>query len=65
MNLEFTVPDMACSACAAKITQAVHAIDPEAKINADPNTKLVTIETAQPKEMMQQTITAAGYTPQA
>jgi len=53
---------MACSACAETITKAVVAIDPMAKVDADPKTKQVKIETAQPEADMKAAIATAGYT---
>jgi copper chaperone len=62
ITLEFKVPNMACSACATTITNAVTAIDPTAKVEADPKTKQVKIETQQPEATVKQAIVAAGYT---
>lgn len=61
MTLQLTVPNMACSACAETITKAVHAIDPSAIIKADPQTKLVEIETQIATDAIAQAITDAGY----
>jgi copper chaperone len=61
MTLQLTVPSMACSACASTITQAVTAVDPTAKVEADPATKLVKIETQQPETQIKEAIAAAGY----
>jgi copper chaperone len=58
----FTVPDLACGACVEKISQAIHSIDPQAKIAADPQTKLVQIESTLPVTTLQTTIIDAGYT---
>lgn len=62
MTLEFKVPNMACSACVATITEAVTAIDPTATVAADPKTKQVKIETQQPETTVKNAIAAAGYT---
>ncbi|WNZ27160.1 heavy-metal-associated domain-containing protein [Leptolyngbya sp. NK1-12] len=62
MTLEFTVPNMACSACAETITKAVMALDPAAKIAADPQTKQVKIETGVEATAVKNAITDAGYT---
>lgn len=62
MTLQFTVPNMACSACSDTITNAVKAIDPNAKVNADPKTKLVAIETQAAEAEVKAAITTAGYT---
>lgn len=62
MTLQFTVPDMACSACVTTISDAIKAIDAAAIVEADPKTKLVKIETAQPETAVKSAIAAAGYT---
>jgi copper chaperone len=64
MSLEFTVPDMACGACANTIEKAIKAIDPGAEITADTTTKLVKIATSSPAETVKQAIENAGYHPQ-
>ena len=60
-SLQLTVPSMACAACAETITKAVQTIDPGATVQANPNTKQVTIETQAPEQSVTQAITAAGY----
>jgi copper chaperone len=62
MQTTFTVPDLACAACVATIDRAIHAVDPQAKIVADPQTKLVQIESELPVATLATTIRAAGYT---
>lgn len=62
MTLQFTVPNMACSACSDTITQAIRAIDPDAEVKADLKTKLVDIETQAAEADVKQAITTAGYT---
>lgn len=61
MTLQFKVPNMACSACVTTISNAIIAIDPTAKVEADPKTKFVNIETQQSEPAVKQVITAAGY----
>ncbi len=62
MQTTFTVSDLACSACVDKISQAIRAIDPQAKIAADPSTKLVQIESDLPVMTLQKAIVDTGYT---
>jgi copper chaperone len=52
---------MACSACAETIAKAVTAVDPTAKVEADPKTKRVLIETYQPEGVVKTAIANAGY----
>lgn len=62
MTLEFTVPDMACVACSTAITKAVIALDPTARVSADPKTKQVTIDSQTDADALKAAIIAAGYT---
>jgi copper chaperone len=62
MALQLKVPNMACSACVTTINNAIIAIDPTAKVEADSKTKLVNIETQQSEPAVKQAIAAAGYT---
>lgn len=62
MTLQFTVPNMACSACATTIANAVKAIDPAAEVNADPKSKQVNINTQANETTVRDAIAAAGYT---
>jgi copper chaperone len=62
MQTTFTVGDLACSACVDRISQAIHSIDPQAQVVADPQTKLVQIESELPALTLRSTITTAGYT---
>jgi copper chaperone len=62
MQTTFTVPDLACGACVATIERAVRAVDPQAQVTADPQTKLVQIESELPVATLAATIRDAGYT---
>lgn len=62
MTLHFTIPNMACSACATTITNAVQAIDSTAQVTADPKTKRVEVETQASEATVKTAIAKAGYT---
>lgn len=62
MTLQLNVPNMACSACGETITKAVKAVNSTAKVDADPKTKQVIIETQASEVEVKQAITATGYT---
>jgi copper chaperone len=64
MTIEFTVPDMACGACANTIDQAIKAIDPAAEFSADTTTKVVKISTSTDATVLKVAIEQAGYHPQ-
>jgi copper chaperone len=61
MTLYLKVPSMACSACVEIITKAVNAVDPVAKVIADPATKRVEVETQQSEAAIKVAIAHAGY----
>lgn len=63
MSFTYKVSDMACSACAENITKAIQTVDATAKVNADPESKLVQVETQQSDNQVQEAIAKAGYTP--
>jgi copper chaperone len=62
MTLEFTVPNLACSACVDTVTRAIQAIDTTAQVKADPTTKQVEVATVAAEAAIKQAMVAAGYT---
>ncbi|NJK99719.1 MAG: heavy-metal-associated domain-containing protein [Spirulinaceae cyanobacterium RM2_2_10] len=62
MPLLLTVPDLACSACVANVTQAVQAVDASAQVTADPKTKQVSIVSTAAVAAIESAIAQAGYT---
>ncbi|MBI1241815.1 heavy-metal-associated domain-containing protein [Umezakia ovalisporum] len=61
MTLQLTVPNMACSACANNITNAVKTVDANAIVQADPQTKFVSVETQASETAIKDALAAAGY----
>ena len=61
MSLELKIPKMACSACVNTITKAVTEIDANAKVEADPKTKIVRVETNQSEAAIKSAIASVGY----
>ncbi|OUL34838.1 heavy-metal-associated domain-containing protein [Nostoc sp. 106C] len=61
MALKLNVPNIACEDCAAKISDSIHVMEPDAKVDVDVNAKTVTVESAASEETIKQIIVAAGY----
>ncbi len=60
--LRFKVDKMGCGGCAQAVTQAVQAIAPDAQVEVDLATKLVTVSGASgPAERIARAIGEAGY----
>ncbi len=61
MALKLNVPNIACEDCAAKISESIHVVEPDAKVNVDVKAKTVTVEAKSSEESIKQAIVAAGY----
>jgi len=62
MALKMTVTDISCDGCAESITESIHTMEPDAKVEVDVKAKTVTVESAASEETIKQAITSAGYT---
>jgi copper chaperone len=61
MALKLKITNMKCDDCASKISEAIKVMEPDAKIEADVDSKTVTVDTAASDETVKQAIVAAGY----
>lgn len=61
--LEYTVPDLSCGHCARAVTEAVQAIDPQAKVEVDLSTRQVRVDSSLARPQVQAALTEAGYPP--
>ncbi|NWF60309.1 MAG: heavy-metal-associated domain-containing protein [Fischerella sp.] len=61
MALKLKVPNIACEGCAETITESIHTMEPDAKVEVDLKAKTVTVESAASEESIKQAIVAAGY----
>jgi Cu+-exporting ATPase len=63
--IELTVEDMTCGGCVASITRVVKGLDPDAKVNANVETKRVSIDSVTDTDAVVAAIANAGYHPVA
>ncbi|MEB3311803.1 MAG: heavy-metal-associated domain-containing protein [Snowella sp.] len=61
MSVQLTVSSIACDACATAITNAIQQQFPDAQVDVDVPTKLVTVKTAASEAAIKQAITEAGH----
>lgn len=61
--LEYTVPALSCGHCARAVTEAVHEVDPDARVEVDLTAKQVRVETRESTERVQAALSEAGYPP--
>lgn len=61
--MQFQIDKMGCGGCAKTITNAIHSIDPAAKIGIDLVTKRVDITTDVDQATMHQALSRAGFPP--
>lgn len=64
-ELAFRVDDMACGHCAGSIKQAIENALPGTKVNADPDSKLVTVRGGGDYPTIRSIVSGIGYTPSA
>ena len=61
MTLHFTVPDMDCGGCVRSITEAIHKIDASAKVEANLESKDVSITGTATAQTYGKAIEDAGF----
>jgi copper chaperone len=59
--MRFHIENMTCGGCARSVAKAVEAVDPKARIEADPVTKKATVDTSLPSETISRVLSEAGY----
>lgn len=59
--MELKIQNMTCGGCARSVTKAIQSVDPNAKIEADPATRAVTVETGAALATLQKALEEAGY----
>jgi copper chaperone len=64
MNVKFRVPDMTCGHCVQTITEAIHGIDPGAKVLALLDSHELAIDTQATAATLETAIRAEGYSPE-
>lgn len=62
---QFRVPDMHCDGCVRSVTKAIQALDAQASVQADLETKLVRIQTGAADAAVAEAIEEAGFTAEA
>jgi copper chaperone len=62
MTIQLKVPSMVCSGCVETITKEIKVHEPDADVNIDLDSKIVTVQTQASEESIKQMITAVGHT---
>ncbi|MDN2566654.1 heavy-metal-associated domain-containing protein [Aquibium sp. A9E412] len=59
--MRFHVETMTCGGCVKSVTRAIHAVDASARINADPDSRTLEVETGTPRERIATALEQAGF----
>ncbi|MDK4743068.1 heavy-metal-associated domain-containing protein [Rhizobium sp. LEGMi198b] len=59
--MELRIENMTCGGCARSVTKAIQSVDPDAKIETNPDARTVKIETTASQPALQQILEKAGY----
>lgn len=57
----FHIDNMSCGGCVRGVTRAIQAVDAEATVTADTDTKRVTVASKQPQEVLLAALTQADW----
>jgi copper chaperone len=59
--LHFYIPNMTCGGCAKSVTNALLSVDPQARIQADPPTREVRLDSGLDENAFLAVLSEAGY----
>jgi len=61
--MHLTIPNMVCGGCARSVTKAIHTVDPDAQVVADPPGHTVEVTTTATREQIVAALRAARFAP--
>jgi copper chaperone len=61
--MKFHIDNMTCGGCARTVTRAIQSVDPDARIDTDPPSRLVKVDTAALQEQVVAALREAGFAP--
>ena len=61
--IEFQVNAMSCNHCVGFVTDTIKALDPQARVDVDLDSKKVKVESNQDRARIAQALAEAGYPP--
>jgi copper chaperone len=59
--MQIHIENMTCGGCVRGVTRAIHSVDPTAAIEADPPSRLVTLQSDKPGADFVTALAAAGF----
>lgn len=59
--MELKIENMTCGGCAKSVTRAIQSVDPTARVETNPATRLVSVETTATEAELHQVLQDAGY----
>lgn len=57
----FNIPNMTCGGCAKSVTKALLSVDPQARIETDPPTREVRVDSSADESALLAVLSEAGY----
>ncbi|MGH6978471.1 MULTISPECIES: heavy-metal-associated domain-containing protein [unclassified Brevundimonas] len=59
--MELRIESMTCGGCARSVTRAIQSVDPNARVETDPASRTVKVETTATSDAVRQVLEEAGY----
>lgn len=63
--MQFHIENMTCGGCAKSVAKVVASVDPQAKVDANPPSRTVTIETSASREDIEKALAKGGWSARA
>ncbi|WP_028033829.1 heavy-metal-associated domain-containing protein [Chelativorans sp. J32] len=63
--MQFHIENMTCGGCVRSVTKAIHSVDPDAKVTADPETRKVEVQSSVTPARIEDVLKEVGYPPRA
>jgi copper chaperone len=61
--IQFNIPSMSCGHCVKAVTQAVHGVDPQARVDVNLDTQQVKVDSTAEQGRIVDALKEAGYEP--
>lgn len=59
--MQFHIENMTCGGCVRSVTKAIQSVDPDAKVNADTDSRMVDVSTTVLRETLAAVLADVGY----
>ncbi len=59
--MQFHIENLTCGGCVKRVTTAIHSVDADAEVWADPRSRQIEVQSGKPREAFLPALEKAGY----